>query len=282
MSASARRADVVLAPSQCLEREDITNLSEWWHETAYARYTEALADAPGDTIDEYEMLWTIGKHLGVQMKLPGGDVPMDACPSKQDFLDLMVAGCIVAPSQVREDARKASGSAIVYEDLHPIIQPYDEDQPHRFQLAAGDMPTHLERYGSDEAKAAGFDFKMISRRSKGRFNSIGQPLKNLGKKVTTNPAYIHPDDLSEQGIAEGDIIEITSAHASIHGVAKPSDRVRRGLISMAHAFGDADAGKHNVQEMGGSTNRLTSEEVNFDPITGQSLQSAIPVKIAAA
>jgi anaerobic selenocysteine-containing dehydrogenase len=32
MSASAKRADVVLAPSQCLEREDITNLSEWWHE----------------------------------------------------------------------------------------------------------------------------------------------------------------------------------------------------------------------------------------------------------
>ena len=282
MSASAKRADVVLAPSQCLEREDITNLSEWWHENAYARYTEALAEAPGDTIDDYQMLWTIGKHLGVQMKLPGGDVPMDECPTKQDFLDLMVDGCLVPPSTVRADVQKAGGAAVVYEDKHPVIEPLNEEDKHRFQLAAGDMPKQLEKYGEDEARAAGFDFRMISRRSKGRFNSIGQPLKNLGKKVTTNPAYIHPDDMAQQGIAEGDVIEITSAHASIHGVAKPSDRVRRGLISMAHAFGDADAGKHNVHEVGGSTNRLTSDEVDYDPITGQALQSAIPVRIAAA
>ncbi|NNF94642.1 MAG: molybdopterin-dependent oxidoreductase [Altererythrobacter sp.] len=282
MSASAKRADVVLAPKQCLEREDITNLSEWWHENAYARYTEALADAPGDTIDEYEMLWTIGKNIGVQMKLPGGDVPMDKCPTKQEFLDLMTAGCLVPPSKVREDARKAGGAAVVYDDLHPVIEPADPDQHHRFQLAAGDMPKQLEKYGADEARAAGFDFRLISRRSKGRFNSIGQPLKNLGKKVTTNPAYIHPDDMETHGISDGDVIEITSAHASIHGVAKPSDRVRRGLISMAHAFGDSEAGKHNVREMGGSTNRLTSDEVDYDPITGQALQSSIPVKIAAA
>lgn len=282
MSASARRADVVLAPSQCLEREDITNLSEWWHEKAYARYTEALAEPPGDVIDEYEMLWTIGKYLGVQMKLPGGDVPMDECPSKEEFLDLMTAGCLVPPSQVRKDAAKAGGAAVIYDDLHPVVEASDPDAQNRFNLTAGAMPTQLEKYGEDDARAAGFDFRLISRRSKHRFNSIGQPLEKLGKKVTTNPAYIHPDDMAAQGIKDGDVIEISSPHASIHGVAKGSDRVRRGLISMAHAFGDADAGKHNVKEMGGSTNRLTSDEVDYDPITGQALQSAIPVRIAAA
>ncbi len=282
MSASAKRADVVLAPKQCLEREDITNLSEWWHERAYARYTEALAEAPGDVIDEYEMMWNIGHRLGVQMKLPGGDVPMDECPSKQEFLDLMVAGCLVPPSQVRADAAKAGGAAVIYEDLHPIIEAADPESHHRFQLAAGDMPKQLEKYSADDARAAGFDFRLISRRSKHRFNSIGQPLEKLGRKVTTNPAYIHPDDMAEQGLSDGDVIEITSPHASIHGVVAASDRVRRGLISMAHAFGDSEAGKHNVREMGGSTNRLTSDEVDYDPITGQALQSAIPVKIAAA
>ncbi|MBO6610030.1 molybdopterin-dependent oxidoreductase [Altererythrobacter sp.] len=284
MSASAKRADVVLAPSQCLEREDITNLSEWWHETAYARYTEALATPPGDVIDEYEMFWHLAKNLGLQLQLAGGPVPMDgdSPPPKETVLDLMVAGCIVPPSQVRKDVQANGGAAVIYDDLHPVIEPADADEHNRFQLAAGDMPKHLEKYGADEARAAGFDFRLISRRSKGRFNSIGQPLKNLGKKVTTNPAYIHPDDMAARGLKDGDVIEIASAHASIHGVAKGSDRVRRGLISMAHAFGDSEAGKHNVHEMGGSTNRLTSEEVDYDPITGQALQSAIPVRIEAA
>ena len=67
-----------------------------------------------------------------------------------------------------------------------------------------------------------------------------------------------------------------------NGVVKPSDKVRRGIVSMAHAYGNADAGKHNVREEGSSTNRLTSDEVDFDPITGQALQSAIPVRLTAA
>ncbi len=282
MSASAKRADVVLAPSQCLEREDITNLSEWWHERAYARYAEALATPPGDVIDEYEMMWTLAKHLGVTMELAGGPLPMDECPTKETFLDMMTAGCIVPPSQVRADARASGGAAVIYDDLHPVVEPADPDQQYRFDLTAGDMPDELTRYARDESRAAGFDFRLISRRSKARFNSIGHPLKNLRKRATTNPAYIHPDDLAALGITDGAVVEIASPHASIHGVAKASDKVRRGIVSMAHAFGDSEAGKHNVHEIGGSTNRLTSEEHDFDPITGQSLQSAIPVRIAAA
>ncbi|MEL6877372.1 MAG: molybdopterin-dependent oxidoreductase [Pseudomonadota bacterium] len=284
MSASAKRADVVLAPKQSLERDDITNLSEWWHEKAYARYTEALADAPGDVIDEYEMFWHLAKNLGIQMELAGGPMPMDGDtpPPKHVFLDLMVDGCLVPPSKVREDARKAGGAAVIYDDLHPVVESGGSDIQHRFNLSAGKMPREIERYSADAARAAGFDFRLISRRSKHRFNSIGQPLEKLGRKVTTNPAYIHPEDMDAQGLKDGDVIEITSPHASIHGVVKASDRVRPGLISMAHAFGDSEAGKHNVREMGGSTNRLTSDEVDYDPITGQALQSAIPVRIAVA
>ncbi|WP_448586806.1 molybdopterin-containing oxidoreductase family protein [Thermaurantiacus sp.] len=282
MSASAKRASVVLAPKQCLEREDITNLSEWWHEEAYARYTEAVAEAPGDVIDEYEMMWHIAKHLGLQLELPGGPVPMDECPPKELFLDLMTAGCLVKPSEVRRDARARGGAAIIYHDRHPIVGPADPETAGRFDLAAGDMPGALRRYGADEARAAGFEFKLISRRSKARFNSIGHPLKRLRERATTNPAYMHPDDLAALGIEEGAIVEISSRHATIHGVAKASDRVRRGLVSMAHAFGDADAGKDDVREKGASTNRLTSDEVDYDPITGQALQSAIPVRVVAA
>lgn len=284
MSASAKRADVVLAPKQCLEREDISNLSEWWHERAYARYTEAVAEAPGDVIDEYEMFWHLAKHLGIQMQLMGGPLPMDgdSPPPKEVFLDLMAAGCLVPPSKVRQDVQKAGGAAVIYDELHPLVEAGEPSAQNRFNLTAGDMPHQLEKYSADAARAAGFDFRLISRRSKHRFNSIGQPLKNLGMKVTTNPAYIHPEDMAARGLKDGDIIEISSAHASIHGVVEASDRVRRGLISMAHAFGDSEAGKHNVREMGGSTNRLTSDEVDFDPITGQALQSAIPVRIAPA
>ena len=78
------------------------------------------------------------------------------------------------------------------------------------------------------------------------------------------------------------MVAITSPHATIHGVVKASDKVRRGIVSMAHAYGDADATKEDVRTRGSSTNRLVSEVVDYDPITGQSLQSAIPVKLEPA
>ncbi|MEE4339491.1 molybdopterin-containing oxidoreductase family protein [Erythrobacter sp.] len=282
MSASAKRADVVLAPSQCLEREDITNLSEWWHEEPYARYVEAVATPPGDVIDEWEMFWTLAKHLGTPMNLAGGPLPMDRKPTKEEFLDLSVAGCLVPPSQVRRDCAANAGAAVVYSDKHPLVDPADEGEFHRFDLACGDMPAAILRYADNPPLKAGYDFKLISRRSKTRFNSIGHPLKKLQEKTTTNPAYIHPDDIAALGLVEGGIVEISSPHATIHGVVKASDKVRRGLVSMAHAYGDADASKEDVRTRGSSTNRLTSDTVDIDPITGQALQSAIPVKLVAA
>ncbi|MFN3990925.1 MAG: molybdopterin-dependent oxidoreductase [Erythrobacter sp.] len=282
MSASAKQADVVLAPSQCLEREDITSLSEWWHEVPYARYTEAVATPPGDVIDEYEMFWTLARHLGTPMNLAGGPLPMDRKPTKQEFLDLATAGCLVKPSEVRRDCAANGGAAVVYEDKHPVVGPLEESEFHRFTLTAGAMPSELLKYAENRAAREGYDFRLISRRSKTRFNSIGHPLAKLRAKTTTNPAYIHPDDIAALGLEEGGLVAITSPHATIHGVVKASDKVRRGIVSMAHAYGDADAGKDDVRERGSSTNRLVSEVVDYDPITGQSLQSAIPVKLEPA
>lgn len=280
MAATARRADIILAPKMCLEREDITNLSEWWYETPYARYTEAIVEAPGDTLDEYEMLWELAKRLGTDMPLAGGPCPMDERPDKQSFLDLMSAGCLVPPSQVRADQEE--GRAVIYEDLHPLVEPADPEEAHKFNLAAADMPHALADYGEDSPDDAGFDFRLVSRRSRHRFNSSGHHLPKLREKRTTNPAFLHPDDLRDLGLAENDIVAISSPRATIYGVAAASDKLRRGVISMAHAFGDGAAGKDDVREKGNSTNRLVDETVDYDPLTGHSVQSAIPVRIEAA
>ena len=51
---------------------------------------------------------------------------------------------------------------------------------------------------------------------------------------------------------------------------------------MSHAFGDSEAGKDEVMTKGGSTNRLIVDDAHLDPITGQAMQSAIPVRVSAA
>ena len=69
---------------------------------------------------------------------------------------------------------------------------------------------------------------------------------------------------------------------SIFAVTNASDKVRRGVFSMSHAWGDDDAGKDDVHEKCGSTNRLLDDVHGMDPITGMVVQSAIPVRVTAA
>jgi len=284
MSASAKRADVILAPSMCLEREDINNVSQPFCELPYAHYTEAMVPPPGDTMDEYQMLWWIAKHLGLQLNLPGGPCSMEQCPDKATMLDLISHGCLVAPSRAKADAQNAvqPGGALLYPEHHMTIGPADPESTNKFNLAAGDMPEAFLTYAVATPEADGFTFRLISRRSKHRYNSNGHTFPHLKKKMPTNPAFFHPDDLAEMAISEGAVIEITSRVASIHAVTKASDKVRRGVISMSHAWGDDDAGKDDVHEKGGSTNRLIDDAHDMDPITGMVLQSAIPVRVSAA
>lgn len=279
-SATARRADYILAPKMCLEREDISNLSEWWYEIPYARYTEAMIEGPEGLIEEWEMLWEIAHRLGIDMPLAGGACPMDERPTKQAFLDLMVAGCAVAPSKVRGDT--VDGRAVIYPDLHPIVEAGDPEASARFDLAAGDMPAQLIAYGRDTHPAPEFPWRLVSRRSRHRFNSTGHDLPGLRVKRTTNPAFIHPDDLARIPCCDGDIVRIRSAAGEVVAIARAADNMRPGVVSMAHAFGGPDIGPGDIRDRGASTNRLVSESVRYDPITGQSLQSAIPVAITPA
>ena len=279
MAQTARRSHYVLAPQMCLERDDISNLSEWWYEVPYARYTEAVADAPGDLIDEYAMLWGLAQRMGFALPLAGGPCPVDVLPAKAAYLDLMTAGCLVPPSTVRADT--VGGQAVIYDDLHPKVEPADPASASRFNLAAGDMPRELAaNVVAVSAHRRGYDFLLVSRRTKTRFNSTGGHLTALKAKRTTNPAHLNPADLERLGIAAGDLVQIESAVGTIVGVAEASPGVRPGIVSIAHAYGDVGSGPASVRDQGVSTNRLVRETSHFDPITGQSLQSAIPVNIA--
>ncbi len=277
-SATTRHAHYVLAPSMCLERDDITNLSEWWHETPYARYTRALVPPPGDTLDEWEMFWEIGRRMAVPLRFAGGVPDYALKPDKAAILDLISAGCLVPPSQVRADT--PDGRAKVYADLAPRVTPAPEGAAARFTLTPDDVMAQLRVRLAQPADDGGF--RLTSRRTKHVFNSSGHQYAALAAKGSSNFAHMNPNDMARLGIADESPIEIASAHGQVFGLAKASPDVRPGVISMAHAFGDFDTGLAGLRAHGNSTNRLVDETVDYDPITGQSRQSAIPVTVRKA
>jgi anaerobic selenocysteine-containing dehydrogenase len=113
-------------------------------------------------------------------------------------------------------------------------------------------------------------------------NSTGTELPGLARKGTTNPAYMHPDDMTELGLSAGDIVEIASLQASLLGVVESAPDVKRGVISMAHSWGGSSLTDEKVREIGSPTSRLVSVATGHDPVTGMVVSSAIPVSVSKA
>ena len=91
---------------------------------------------------------------------------------------------------------------------------------------------------------------------------------------------MNPDDMDDLNIKDEDLVIIASPRSSLTGVAKSAEDIRRGVISMAHSWGSASPSDEKVRDIGAPTNRLIDVENGFDPITGQAIQSAIPVSVA--
>jgi anaerobic selenocysteine-containing dehydrogenase len=225
------------------------------------------------------MFWEIARRMNVPIRLAGGEPDMDVRPTKTAILDLITAGCLVPPSQVRADT--PDGRAIVYADRAPVVLPAPEAaDPARFTLTPDAVIAELTaRLAVAPVPDAGF--RLISRRTKHVFNSSGHQYAALAAKGRSNFAHMNPDDMARLGIADESPIEIAGKAGALFGIAKATPEIRPGVISMAHAFGDFDTGLAGVRAHGNTTNRLVDETAGYDPITGQSRQSAIPVTVRA-
>jgi anaerobic selenocysteine-containing dehydrogenase len=281
MSQTAEHADYVFAPRLSLERADVPPFMDMWFRAPYALYTPAVLEPEGDLLNDWEVYWELARRLEVEIALPGGPLPTDRRPSDDDVLDLVYARSRVPLDEVR----RRSGT--VLEDRRMTVAPPDPEATARFQVALPYMGDALVRMRSERTSAEvlrGFDpevhrFRLISRRLKSRLNSLGGELPGLSRTMTTNHAHLHPDDMAELGVADDDLVEIRSPRAAIIGVAKASADLRRGVVSMAHSWGSTSGTDEKVRDIGSPTSRLIDVDDGYDPITGQAVQSSIPVAV---
>ncbi len=282
MTATADLAHYVIAPKLSLERADIPHLMDRWFRAPYTNYSPITIEANDDVHNEWEVFWELSRRLGSPIPLLGGAIPLDRKPTDDEVIDLAYANSRMPLDQVR------ASLGVVHDDRAMIVQPPDEGAHGYFTLAPDDLMAELGAVHAEASTVEMFDgvrdvafpFRLVSRRLKAVLNSLGTELSALRKSAgTTNYAYMHPDDMHDLGLAEDDLVEITSAQASVIGVAMPAPDVRRGVVSMAHSWG-AGLTDEKVRDIGTTTSRLTSTSDGYDPVNGMVVLSAIPVRLA--
>lgn len=304
MSATARQSDYVIAPRLSFEVPGTTQAVEapeqMWvgvgYSCAYGQYAPALIDPPegSDLIEEWDFFYGLARRQGLGLTLhpiraEAGPIrearkplaiDMENKPTTDELLELMFEGSRVPLSELKEHPGGA-----VFDGPGTVVGAKQPGWEGRLELANVSMLAELaevreERPVSD-AEAEDYPFRLVSRRTGAAYNSSGRDLPNFTRKQTHNPAYMNPDDLSRLGLAAGATVRIESDRGSILGVLEAAPDVRRGVISMSHAYGEAPDRDGEFREIGSTTGRLIDCQRNYDAYSGIPRMSSIAVRVEA-
>jgi anaerobic selenocysteine-containing dehydrogenase len=295
MSPTARLADYVFGCKLSLEKPDYSRHLEWYFTDAFAQYTPAFIEPDFDVIEEWEFFWGMAHRMRVPLTLgraplgppvPGRPVDIDRKPTIEELMEIEAADARIPLERVR---RYPSGH--VFEDARVRVAPRDPASAGHFDLAPQLFLEDLRKVLGEPIVSGGgytegerFKYRLISRRMREVFNSTGVHLAALNTRGPGNPAYMNPNDMLEDRIGNGDLVQIESASGVIVAIARAEAGLRRGVISMAHSWGDLPEGEDagDRPTLGGCTNRLIADDSDFEPLVGQCRQSAIPVTVRRA
>ncbi|MFN8544128.1 MAG: molybdopterin-dependent oxidoreductase [Candidatus Binatia bacterium] len=281
MNSTCRRAHYVIGCRHPLERDDLPDFQDRLYERPYSHYARAVVDPVGDLIEERAFFAGLARRMGTPIELAGGPLDTATLPSTLETLELIYPGAKVP---VRTIAEHEGGH--VFDEIDVVVGPPIPGLDGRLQLTPDGVVDELRAVRAEPVCESGrfgrggaFSHLLVCSRLKHVMNSVGHAYPQARGRGTGNPAFIHPDDLAQLGLASGDVVDMVSEDGAVAVVVAACDDMRRGTIALAHAFGADPAEEADVRQVGSNVGRLISAEHDYDPIAGMARQSAIPVRL---
>jgi anaerobic selenocysteine-containing dehydrogenase len=206
------------------------------------------------------------------------DLDMSNKPTSDELLAMLTEGSRIPLAEVKKHPHGA-----VFDDEPAPTAAREPGWEGRLELADPTMISELADVRAETIDRAAEEtthpFRLVSRRLPNVYNSSGRDLPSFTRKRTYNPAFMNPEDLALLGVEPGEVVRIRSDHGAILGVVEAAPELRRGVISMSHAFGDAPDRDADFLQIGSNTGRLVDAARDFDPYSGIPRMSAIPVAV---
>ena len=294
MSPTAQAADYVIASKIAFEIPVLSFLVElnsvfhqgYGYSDPFGSAQPALVDPPpgSDVIDAWRVYYRIARRLGLQLdcgSMFASELsPMDMVdePSTEDIHAFIASGSAVPLERL---AQYPDGH--VFDDARVHIGPRDPACAERLDLANPDMIAELaELAGEDVAAHRGtnleFPLLLVPKRMQNATNgSLRAEAERL--KIQTNPAFLHPSDISAFRLAAGGLAQLRSRHGSIEVTVEADADLRPGVVAIAHGFGRHPDATPDPRRYGSNVNRLTSLDADFDRYSGIPRMGAIPVSL---
>jgi len=276
-------ADYVLPPTLQYERAD---LPIWLYESLvspepYTRYTPAIATPPdgAEVVDDHLYFWGLARRLGLHLELLGEPLPLDRPPTTEEILARTAGQAPISFEEI-----KAAERGVSLPGETQCVEPGDPMSPHRFSLLPEDVSEELLTVSvtldQPPLGTEPYRYRMAVRRLRDANNSAGLALPSIKSRVPFNPGFMNPEDMADEGISPGDKIEIASRHGAIRVRAEADPSLRRGVVSVTHGFGALPRAAAKYDDVGVSTNWLTStSDGSRETINAMPWMTGFPVSV---
>ncbi|MEO0604100.1 MAG: molybdopterin dinucleotide binding domain-containing protein, partial [Myxococcota bacterium] len=298
---TASLAHYVLPCTVPLERPDLPFVFPLFlgmQSRPYLQATKAVIDPPGDQRDEATIYVQLARACGVGLfgsqiaqrmleglwwwhRRKGQNPPQEAILSM--LLRLGGEGTFDQLAKEPHGRKRPDhapgdflGERVLTDDGRVQLAP-----DHLVEAAKRRMPEHFE------AELAVADkLKLITRRQIHTHNSWthNHPRMVSGKKYT-NYLYMHSDDADARGLAEGDLVDVTTPTATVRLPVSRLDDLMPGTVALPHGWGHQHAKGLSVAKKtsGVNVNLLAASGVDdVDPLSGMSHLTGVTVDVTAA
>ncbi|MEZ5092256.1 molybdopterin-dependent oxidoreductase [Nocardioides sp.] len=281
---TTRHADVILPPTTLLERDHYDLVFHTLAVRNTARFTPAVLPKDPDARHDWEIYRDLALRLVARL---------DRKPPLRRRLALE-ARLRLSPRTLVAGLLRRGRSGVTLKKL--LAQPEGVDlgplepgrlpgalqtRDRRLRLAPDLVLADCRRL--DEAAAPEPDgLLLIGRRHQQDCNSWLHNSVRLTKGRPRHQLLMHPDDLADRGLADGDRVRIASRVGAVETEVSASDSMMPGVVSLPHGFGHGRAGARMSRAEavdGVSINDLTDGE-RLD-VSGNAAFSGTPVTVEA-
>lgn len=276
MTSTAQLSHFVLPSPMMLERTQTGNrffepMFLTWPMSTYSPPVIARPEG-ADLIDCWEFSWELARRLGVTLTIDDEPMDMEVRPSVDAIHDRLFRESRVPLAEIR---RHPPGHVFALDAVH--VEPAEPGSNSRFAVAPDDVVADLHALSRQAPRAEGYTHLLAVRRMREVFNTMHRA-PAATRRHTYNPAFLHPADMAELGLGEGDAIRLESPHGATQAFASADQDIRPGVVSFAHGWGPAP-GKSDHATSGSSSNRLTSSVEGREPINGMAVLTGVPLRI---
>jgi anaerobic selenocysteine-containing dehydrogenase len=280
LNETTRHADIILPPTSPLEHDHYDLALHVNAVRNTARFSEAVFDKPAGALHDWEIFAQLGERVA---RLLGAEP--QPCVPPADIVAMGLQYGPYASQGLSLQTLREHPSGIDLGPLQPQLPARLHSKDKVIRCDTPEPLADLARLRAEFAPAVPepppLPLRLIGRRHVRSNNSWMHNYHRLVKGKSRCTLLMHPDDLRQRGIADGNEVSVQSRVGTLQVTVEATADIMPGVVSLPHGFGHDRQGirmRIAQQHAGVCCNDVTDDQM-LDVLSGNAAVNGIPVEV---